>query len=150
MYPIKSEFDWPKLRRNLEEILAIIAADQTHAPFNQSVDESALLPIPQNEATCAEPHTALDKRPEPEPRWPLELTKNNQPDKTNDLYDNAIVVLTEFGQASPAILQMWLSIDYSNAMKIMNRLQTEGLISSKGRVRHKAFSLRRSLNPQPQ
>ena len=50
------------------------------------------------------------------------------------------MVLTEFGQASPAILQMWLSIDYSRAMTILNRFQAEGLISSKGKVRHKAFS----------
>jgi len=58
------------------------------------------------------------------------------------------VVLTEFGQASPAVLQMWLSIDYSRALTILNRFQVDGLISSKGKVRHKAYSLRRSLEQQ--
>jgi DNA segregation ATPase FtsK/SpoIIIE-like protein len=71
---------------------------------------------------------------------------SGQPAKRDDLYDDALVVVTEFGHASPAMLQMWLSIDYTRAITILNHFQAEGVISSKGKVRHKAFSLRRSLD----
>ena len=73
---------------------------------------------------------------------------NESKEKGNDrelLYDDALVVITEFGHASAAILQMWLSIDYRRATKILNQFQADGLISAKGRVRHKAFVLRHSL-----
>jgi S-DNA-T family DNA segregation ATPase FtsK/SpoIIIE len=76
------------------------------------------------------------------------LSEVGQRDERDDLYDDALVVLTEFGQASPAVLQMWLSIDYSRALTILNRFQADGLISSKGKVRHKAYSQRRSLEQQ--
>ena len=60
------------------------------------------------------------------------------------LFDDALVVVTEFGQASPAILQMWLSIDYGRAMRILREFEAQGLVSSRGKVRHKAYALRRS------
>ena len=147
MHPINTEFDWPKLRRDLEDILTIINAGHKDAQFNQSPNEQAILSILNNEAMITE---AVGDNRHSEPAHRHELTRNNESDASDDLYDNAIVVLTEFGQASPAILQMWLSIDYGSAMTIMSRFQTEGLISSKGRVKHKAFSIRRSFDQQAQ
>ena len=149
MHPPKLEFALPKLRRQLEEILAMVKADHNGAAFNRSVDEEAVLSVEhENAATIAEPHIALaDDRPEPRTPEPLP-TEFGQRDERDDLYDDALVVLTEFGQASAAMLQMWLSIDHSRAITILNRFQADGLISSKGKVRHKAFSLRRSLEQQ--
>jgi len=150
MHPLKPEFDLPKLRRQLEEILAMVKADHNGAAFNRSVDEEAVLSVQhENDATAAEPDIALaDDLPEPETAREPVPSEVGQPDERDDLYDDALVVVTEFGQASPAVLQMWLSIDYGRAITILNRFQADGLISSKGKVRHKAFSLRRSLEQQ--
>lgn len=107
-----------ELRRELEDILALVARDARD-------DTSALksLPAPETiESVVIEP---------------------GQPD---ELFDDALVVVTEFGKATPAILQMWLSIDYARAMRILKDFETRGLVSSKGRVRHKAYELRPSRN----
>ena len=140
MHPIRSEFDWPKLRRQLEEILAIVKRDHSGAAFAQSENEQTELSVRENDMTaaqngeCHESETAC-----------VTVSLNEyQPVEPVDLYNDALVVVTEFGQASPAMLQMWLSIDYSTAITILNRFEDEGLVSSKGRVRHKAYSLRRS------
>jgi DNA segregation ATPase FtsK/SpoIIIE-like protein len=150
MHPLKPEFDLPKLRRQLEEILAMVKADHNGSAFNRSVDEEAVLSVQhENDVTAAEPDIALaDHHPEPETACEPVLSEIVQRDERDDLYDDALVVLTEFGHASPAVLQMWLSIDYSRAITILSRFQADGLISSKGKVRHKAFSLRRSLEQQ--
>jgi DNA segregation ATPase FtsK/SpoIIIE-like protein len=149
MHPHKPEFDLPKLRRQLEEILAMVNADHNSTAFNRSVDEEAVLPVHENDAAAAKPDIALAADlPEPETVFAPVLSEVGQRDERDDLYDDALVVLTEFGQASPAVLQMWLSIDYSRALTILNRFQADGLISSKGKVQHKAFSLRRSLEQQ--
>ena len=149
MHPLKPEFDLPKLRRQLEEILAMVKADHNGAASNRSADEEIALPVHENNATTAEPDIALaDDLPEPETVFALVLSEVGQQDERDDLYDDALVVLTEFGQASPAVLQMWLSIDYNRALTILNRFQANGLISSKGKVRHKAYSLRRSIEQQ--
>ena len=152
MHPPEPEFDLLELRRQLEEILAMVKADHNSAAFNRSVDEETVLPVHENNATAAEPDIALaDNLPEPDTVFAPVLSKVGQRDERDDLddlYDDALVVLTEFGQASPAVLQMWLSIDYSRALTILNRFQVDGLISSKGKVRHKAYSLRRSLEQQ--
>ena len=58
--------------------------------------------------------------------------------ETDELLNDALVVITEFGQASPAILQMWLSIDYNRATQILTKLEADGLISSKGRIHRKS------------
>ena len=143
MHTIKPEFDLPKLRRQLEEILAMVKADS--AVFNRSADDGTKLSVQENDAS-AEPDNALaNDHHEPETACEPLSSAVGQQDKLDDLYDDALVVVTEFGQASPAILQMWLSIDYSRALTILNRFQADGLISSKGKVRHKAYSLRRSL-----
>jgi DNA segregation ATPase FtsK/SpoIIIE-like protein len=84
----------------------------------------------------------------PESDAPICPESNENNGKVYDrepLYADALVVITEFGHASAAILQMWLSIDYGRAIKILDQFQADGLISSKGRVRHKAFVLRHSL-----
>jgi DNA segregation ATPase FtsK/SpoIIIE-like protein len=60
------------------------------------------------------------------------------------LLDDALAVVTEFGKATPAILQMWLGIDNARAVRVLGEFETRGLISPKGRVRHKAYELRRS------
>lgn len=151
MHPLKPEFDLSKLRRQLEEILAMVKADHNGAAFNRSADE---LSVHDDDAIAPEPEVALayerlilaahELPREPETACEPGLSESGPRDQRDDLYDDALVVVTEFGQASPAILQMWLSIDYSRAITILNRFQADGLVSSKGRVRHKAYSLRRS------
>ncbi len=149
MHPHEPEFALLKLRRQLEEILAMVKADHNGAASNRSADEEIVLSFHENNATAAEPDTALaDDLPEPDAVFAPVLSEAGQQDERDDLYDDALVVLTEFGQASPAMLQMWLSIDYSRALTILSRFQADGLISSKGKVRHKAYSLRRSLEQQ--
>ena len=66
MRRLKPEFDLPNLRRQLEEILAIINGN------GAALDRGA------NDGTAI----------------------------SDNLYKDALVVLTEFGQASPTILQM--------------------------------------------
>ena len=68
----------------------------------------------------------------------------NLPANSDELFDEALIVVTEFGNATPSILQMWLSIDYHRATRILREFEAQGLVSSKGRVRHKAFELRRA------
>ena len=149
MHPPEPEFGLLELRRQLEEILAMVKADHNGAAFNRSVDEETVLPVHENDAAAAEPDLAFaDHHPEPERVFAPALSEVGEQDERDDLYDDALVVLTEFGQASPAVLQMWLSIDYSRALTILNRFQVDGLISSKGKLRHKAYSLRRSLEQQ--
>jgi DNA segregation ATPase FtsK/SpoIIIE-like protein len=150
MHPHKTEFDLLKLRRQLEEILAMVKADHNGGPSARCEDEVVVLSVHrEDEAIAAEPDTSLaDELPEPETACEPVLSEVGQQDERDVLYDDALVVLTEFGQASPAMLQMWLSIDYSRALTILSRFQADGLISSKGKVRHKAFSLRRSLQQQ--
>lgn len=139
MHPLKPEFDLPKLRRQLEEILAIVNGNG--APFDRgAVHESASFAQPRDASAGTRTGSEMDCE--------RLLLADGQPSKPDDLYRDALAVITEFGQASPAILQMWLSIDYGRAIAILNRFQTEGLISSKGRVRHKAFSLLRSFDQQ--
>jgi DNA segregation ATPase FtsK/SpoIIIE-like protein len=149
MHPLNPECDLLKLRRQLEEILAMVKADRNGGASARCEDEVAVLSVDrEGAATAAEPDIALaDDHPKTETACEPALSKVGQPDEQDDLYDDALVVVTEFGQASPAILQMWLSIDYGRAITILNRFQADGLISSKGKVRHKAFSLRRSLEP---
>jgi DNA segregation ATPase FtsK/SpoIIIE-like protein len=150
MHPHKPDFDLLKLRRQLEEIIAMVKADHNGGPVPRCEDEVAVLSVHhENDATAAEPDIALaDDHPEPETACEPVLSAVGQPDEGDDLYDDALVVVTEFGHASPAVLQMWLSIDYGRATTILSRFQADGLISSKGKVRHKAFSLRRSLEQQ--
>ncbi len=150
MNPLKPEFDLLRVRRQLEEILAMVKADHNGAAYNRSADEEIVLSVQhENNATAAEPDTTLaDDHQEPETACEPAPNETDRPDERDDLYDEALVVVTEFGQASPAVLQMWLSIDYGRATTILNRFQADGLISSKGKVRHKAFSLRRSIEQQ--
>jgi len=133
MYPHK-DLDLPDLRRQLEELLTMIATDlksdqgspreQANFPLTEAAGDSSLLNTPD----CPQPN------------------RNNGDETDRDsLSDDALVVITEFGHASAAILQMWLSIDYGRAIRILNQFQADGLISAKGRVRHKAFELRHSL-----
>lgn len=68
----------------------------------------------------------------------------NLPADSDELFDEALIVVTEFGNATPSILQMWLSIDCHRATRILKDFEAQGLVSSKGRVRHKAFELRRA------
>lgn len=131
MHSFYPDFVLPELRRQLEEILVMVTSDH-----NRSV-----LPAGENYTGVAEPDVESSQS---EVAYETLLVEYDQPDGRDDLYNDALVVVTEFGQASPAILQMWLSIDYSRAIKILNRLQADGLVSTTGKVRHKAYSLRRS------
>ena len=134
MYPHKQELDLPKLRRQLEELLAMVATDLDFERERESErarfggTEAAGIDSPQDISGC--PQSNEDY--------------GNATDR-DLLSDDALVVITEFGHASAAILQMWLSIDYGRAIKILNQFQADGLISAKGRVRHKAFVLRHSF-----
>ena len=140
MHPLRSEFDWPKLRRDLEEILAIMKGDRSGAAFVQTE-----LSVRENDATVGPPQTGqAGECPDSQTACVTTSRNEYQTVEPDNLYNDALVVLTEFGQASPAMLQMWLSIDYGRAITILNRFEAEGLVSSKGRVRHKAYSLRRS------
>lgn len=139
MHPIKPEFDLLKLVRGLEEILAMVNADHT-GTIGQCVKEVAVMPVNHKEdAIAAEPGSLLERDKAYGP-----MPEEVQPNERDGLYDDALVVITEFGQASPVMLQMWLSIDYRRATNLLNQFQADGLVSSKGRVRHKAYSLRRS------
>ena len=108
-----------KLRRELEEILAMVKTDPTNGVRAQADSRQASAP----DQSSSE-HEPVQQR--------------------DELYDNALVVITEFGQATPSILQLWLSIDYSRATRILSQFETEGLVSSKGKLRHKAYARRRS------
>jgi DNA segregation ATPase FtsK/SpoIIIE-like protein len=150
MHPLNPEFHLLALRRQLEEILAMVKADHNGGALAQCEDEVAVLSVDrEGDVTGAEPDVAVAKD-DPELGTACEPAPGEagQPDERDDLYNDALVVVTEFGQASTAILQMWLSIDYSRAITILSRFQADGLISSKGKVRHKAFSIRRSLEQQ--
>ena len=140
MHPLRSEFDWPKLRRDLEEILAMVKGDCSGSAFVQTE-----LSVRENDATVGPPQTGqAGECPDSQTACVTASRNENKTVEPDNLYNDALVVLTEFGQASPAMLQMWLSIDYGRAITILNRFEAEGLVSSKGRVRHKAYSLRRS------
>ena len=134
MYPHKQQLDLPELRRQLEELLAMVTTDS-----KQTRNQAEHVQIAE---TCATNNEFSEANP------PICLESNDSNEKVNDrelLYDDALVVITEFGHASPAILQMWLSIDYGSAIRILNQFQADGLISANGRVRHKAFVVRHSL-----
>ncbi len=111
--------DLSELRRQLEEILALLSSG---VPGVVRQESSANL---------------------------LTTGDSIQTDEPDELFDDALVVLTEFGQATPAILQMWLSIDYARAARILRQFETQGLVSPKGRVRHKAYELRRIASQLP-
>lgn len=140
MQPHIPEFNLPKLRRQLEEILALLSG--TCNVDSQATDEA--LSVHPGDSTAAE----QDIHPQPDPDSAQAASETIQQNDRDDLYDNALVVITEFGNASIPLLQMWLSVDYGRAKTIFDRLLDEGLISSNGKVRHKAFSLRSSANQQ--
>jgi DNA segregation ATPase FtsK/SpoIIIE-like protein len=112
-----------KLRRELEEILAIVKADPTNVVRPPA--EACLASSPDQPEAVYREASGVDQ-------------------SRDELYDDALIVVTEFGQATPSILQMWLSISYSRASRILSQFEAEGLVSSKGKLRHKAYSLRRS------
>jgi|SRR5215471_3955469 len=137
MYPHKEKLDLPELRRQLEELLAMVTTGSKQVK-NQS-----------EHVHLAETGAKIEFY---EPNQATGLQSNDNSDNLTEsvnarelLYDDALVVITEFGHASSAILQMWLSIDYGQASRILDQFEADGLISAKGRVRHKAFALRHSL-----
>ena len=130
MYP-HYELDLPELRRQIEELLAMVASDLNFERESRSERAHFV------ETEAAGGASQLDISSSP---------PSNDATDRDLLSDDALVVITEFGHASAAILQMWLSIDYGRAVKILNQFQADGLISAKGRVRHKAFVLRHTLS----
>src|SRR6185369_12571079 len=129
MHPLTKEFDLSKLVRGLEEILAMVNADHSGG-FDQCVKEVA--GNHEDDAIAAYPGSLADGDKDCEPRG-----EEVQPNQRDCLYNDALVVITEFGEASPVILQMWLSIDYLRATNILNQFHADGLVSPKGKVRHK-------------
>jgi DNA segregation ATPase FtsK/SpoIIIE-like protein len=135
MYPHKQQMDLPELRRQLEELLEMVTTDLKIKCENQN-----------QQVHIAQIRAIYNELPESDaPICPESNEDNEKVCDREPLYADALVVITEFGHASAAILQMWLSIDYGRAIKILDQFQADGLISSKGRVRHKAFVLRHSL-----
>ena len=110
-----------ELRRGLEEILALATRDG-----RECTDIGVHKALPAS--------TAIES---------ASIEKGLSAD-SDELFDEALIVVTEFGNATPSILQMWLSIDYDQATRILKDFEAQGLVSSKGRVRHKAFELRRA------
>ena len=108
-----------ELRRGLEEILALATRDG-------------------RECTDIGVHKALSAS------TTIESVEKDLAADSDELFDEALIVVTEFGNATPSILQMWLSIDYCRATRILSDFEARGLVSSKGRVRHIAFELRRA------
>ena len=118
-----------ELRRELEEILLIINANPSGAERATHRQREASRPnLGDAEHEASQPPKPCD-------------ADGSVPD---GLYDDALAVVTEFGQASHAILQLWLSIDYPRAERILRVFEAQGLVSPRGRVRHKAYGLRRS------
>ena len=115
------QFRLLELRRELEEILAMVTTDSTVTPTKRHDCEQS-------------PDETRDVE------RGISQTSGVHQFETDRLLDDAIVVITEFGQASPAILQMWLSIDYNRATQILTKLEADGLITSKGRIHHKSKS----------
>jgi len=114
-----------ELRRQLEELLALLnsnARDDTSAANQERGSATKLQEIESTKV-------AHDAR----------LRISN----ADELFDDALVLLTEFGTATPAMLQMWLSIDYNRASRILSEFQAQGLVSPRGKARHKAYELRR-------
>lgn len=138
MDPLRQEPYLPKIRRELEEILAMVretldGRDRPSAPVSVITAEANTLVTTTDQQQLTQPESAVVSNLPDNPE---------NAETTGQVYDDALVVITEFGQASPSILQMWLSIDYGFAATIFERLQKEGLVSSNGRVRHKAYALR--------
>lgn len=119
MDPSSLQFRLLELRRALEEILAMVTTDSTVTPAKRQDCEQS-------------PDETRDVQPG------ISETSSVHQFETDELLNDALVVITEFGQASPAILQMWLSIDYNRATQILTKLEADGLISSKGRIHHKS------------
>ena len=123
-----------ELRRDLKEILSIIEAtpkvSERTTPRQCEASSPTLQTIRPENTPAANPGFAAACVPD-------------------TLSDDALVIVTEFGQASPAILQMWLSIDYGRATRILSEFEAQGLVTSRGRVRHKAYTLRRSKGMLP-
>lgn len=120
--------DLSEFRRQLEEILALLSRD-VHRDSRSDPHKSSLNPDVSVQGFTRQNASA----------------SANQSD---ELFDKALAVITEFGQTSPAILQMWLGIDYAHAVALLNQFEAQGIISSKGRVRHKAYELRRSRSQE--
>jgi len=139
MNPLRQELYLPKIRRELEEILAIVR----EAPDGRERHSDPVSAITTEANRVVATPDQTQQLIQPEFAAVSTLPDNpNSADTTQQLYDDALVVITEFGHASPSVLQMWLSIDYARAAAIFERFQKEGLVSSNGRVRHKAFALR--------
>lgn len=120
--------DLSEFRRQLEEILAMLSRD-VHRDSRSDPHKASLNPDVSVQGFTRQNASA----------------SANQSD---ELFDKALAVITEFGQTAPAILQMWLGIDYARAMALLNQFEVQGIISSKGRVRHKAYELRRSRSQE--
>jgi S-DNA-T family DNA segregation ATPase FtsK/SpoIIIE len=119
MDPSALQFRLLELRRELEEILAMVTTDSTFTQTKRQDCEYA-------------PGETRDVQ------RGISETSGVHQFETDELLNDALVVITEFGQASPAILQMWLSIDYNRATQILTKLEADGLISPKGKVNRKS------------
>jgi hypothetical protein len=141
MDPSNLELGLSELRRELKEILSMIEARPGRV--------ERAVPQPLDASSC-DAHDASSSHPreseaEPSSHESSRHTSASDPERLfPERFDEALVVITEFGEASPAVLQMWLSIDYGCAMRILSEFETLGLVSPRGKVRHKAYDLRRS------
>ena len=61
----------------------------------------------------------------PQPNLPHALSPRDE------LFHDAVRIVTEFGNASPSVLQLWLSISYSRARDILKQLEDSGFIAQR-------------------
>lgn len=122
-----------KLRRGLEEILALVSdgVDGDGTPKQA--------PLPDPVSVEGDPCVVSESRS-------AENSGACQSGDRDELFEEALEVVIEFGNASPAILQMWLSIDYSRAARILSQLEAQGMVTGKGKVRDKAYERRGSVS----
>ena len=129
-----------ELRQGLEEVLAMISGDSSLVRLEL---EDPSFPIgAEDHATRDVTHAGMRTANRLSPGE--ERSCSAESSESDPLVDDALVVITEFGQVSPSILQMWLSIDYVRALRLLKALESKGLITAKGRVRHKAYELRKA------
>jgi len=128
-----------ELRQGLEEVLTMISGD---LPLVRLEHEDPYFPTEaEDHATGDVTHAVMRSANRLSPGE--DQSRSAEASESDSLVDDALVVITEFGQASTSILQMWLSIDYARALRLLKALESKGLITAKGRVRHKAYELRK-------
>ena len=59
---------------------------------------------------------------------------NNKPNRIDELYDEAVAIVSREGKASTSFIQRHLQIGYNRAARIIEEMEKEGVISPANRV----------------